>query len=88
MPALKHLKTDLPIKKGDTVTIKDMFGLVFDVEVSAVTFYSITATKPLEISKLRGLQEIPIVDNGFKVIKVNGNDFNYNQFFQSNKLKG
>jgi len=81
MPALKHLKKQPPIKKGDFVTIQDMFGLQFTVEVDLASWCSITATEPLIIDKFRGLQEIPIVDNGFTAIKVNDVEFNYNQFF-------
>jgi len=81
MPALKHLKTTIPIQKGDFVTIQDMFGFQFDVEVLSASFYSVIATEPLTIDKFRGMKEIPIINNGFKVIKVNGKEFNYNQFF-------
>jgi len=81
MPALKHLKKVLPIQKGDFVTIQDMFGFQFTVKVASASWYSIIATEPLTIDKLRGLQEIPIVNNGFIVIKVNNNEFHYNQFF-------
>ncbi len=81
MPALKHLKTTIPIQKGDFVTIQDMFGFQFIVEVLSATFYSVIATEPLTIDKFRGMQEIPIINNGFKLIKVNGKEFSYNQFF-------
>jgi len=81
MPSLKYLKKQLPIQKGDNVTIRDMFGLRFTVKVDSVSWYAIIATEPLTIDKFRGLQEIPIVNNGFTVIAVNDKEFNYNQFF-------
>jgi hypothetical protein len=81
MPPLKYLKKQLPIQKGDNVTIRDMFGHRFTVKVDSVSWYAIIATEPLTIDKFRGLQEIPIVNNGFTVIAVNDKEFNYNQFF-------
>lgn len=83
MPSLKHMKpqSQCPIKKGDVVVIQDMFKFEFTVTVKSASLFEVVATEPLKIRKFLGLQNIPIVDNGFSVVKVNGEDFSYSQFF-------